>query len=156
MFFINYLNTGIQCTFNKFDDDTKLRGAVEFLEGREANISLTPGPHLPSFSPSSPSKLDDSIVKVWELSSWFVSVLRFPLNWRFRLSGLNLLPFYCDRFYPSRQALFSLMKIAQQFIPMKFTISSARKKRNKQGDTLWNTLPALFVRWWIIKEIFSR
>lgn len=64
MFFINYLNTGIQCILNKFDDDTKLRGAVEFLEGREANISLTPGPHLPSFSPSSPSELDDSVVKV--------------------------------------------------------------------------------------------
>ncbi|KAK4816503.1 hypothetical protein QYF61_017464 [Mycteria americana] len=34
--FINDLNAGVECTLSKFDDDTKLGGAVESLEGREA------------------------------------------------------------------------------------------------------------------------
>ncbi|KAJ7408955.1 rna-directed dna polymerase from mobile element jockey-like [Willisornis vidua] len=34
--FINYLDTGLEGTLNKFADDGKLRGAVDSLKGREA------------------------------------------------------------------------------------------------------------------------
>ena len=34
--FINYFDDGIECTFNKFAEDTKLSAAVESLEGSEA------------------------------------------------------------------------------------------------------------------------
>ena len=33
--FINNQDTGVQCTMRKFADDTKLRGAVDCLEGQE-------------------------------------------------------------------------------------------------------------------------
>jgi len=34
--FINDLGSGIKCTFHKFADDTKLRGAVNMPKGRHA------------------------------------------------------------------------------------------------------------------------
>ena len=34
--FINYIANGIECTLSKFVDNTKLSGAVDMLEGREA------------------------------------------------------------------------------------------------------------------------
>jgi len=34
--FINYLGTGIECALSKSANDTKLGGAVDSLEGREA------------------------------------------------------------------------------------------------------------------------
>jgi len=34
--FIGNMNNGIECTRSKFTDDTKLSGAVDMLEGRDA------------------------------------------------------------------------------------------------------------------------
>ncbi|GAB0186755.1 mitochondrial enolase superfamily member 1 [Grus japonensis] len=34
--FVSNMNSGIECTLSKFADDTKLRGAVDTLEGRDA------------------------------------------------------------------------------------------------------------------------
>jgi len=34
--FVSNMNSGIECTFSKFTSDTKLRGAVDTLEGRDA------------------------------------------------------------------------------------------------------------------------
>jgi len=34
--FVGYMDSGIECTFSKFADDTKLSGAVDSLEGRDA------------------------------------------------------------------------------------------------------------------------
>ena len=34
--FVGCVNSGIECTLSKFADDTKLSGAVDSLEGREA------------------------------------------------------------------------------------------------------------------------
>ncbi|PKU41311.1 rna-directed dna polymerase from mobile element jockey-like [Limosa lapponica baueri] len=36
LFNINDLDAGVECAISKFDDDTKLGGAVDFLEGQEA------------------------------------------------------------------------------------------------------------------------
>ncbi|GAB0190809.1 ras GTPase-activating protein 1-like [Grus japonensis] len=35
--FASDMNSGIECTLSKFADNTKLRGVVDMLEGRDAN-----------------------------------------------------------------------------------------------------------------------
>jgi len=34
--FVGYMDSGIECTLNKFANDTKMCGAVDTLEGRDA------------------------------------------------------------------------------------------------------------------------
>lgn len=53
--------------------------------------------HLPSSSPSIPSKLYNSVVKIWELSSWFAPVLYF-----YAIPKLNISPLRTEthHFFP--------------------------------------------------------